>query len=772
MKALSLLLAASVVAAACFPPLHAQELDATPVRLLYQSKQRVFDVRAFEDGLPKLEPERIVEGAETSPETENQWWVEGELPVDVVWAQPLEFFELKRERQAWKERGSPPAYEVSFRHERDSFPPWPDEEASQTLIVYGWAADGEVEEVTVFVRDPQEGYERVQRRLEVPEARSHGGLYVWLVKDGRLVKRAEVGKLDPAAFPLSELGDRDATRIARASKRNGFTALMMSSLYGRADWVEHQVEAKAKLDKTGEWDRSALALAAMTGREDVVELLLEAGADPLAMDIYLRIPLNHAVNGGHMAVAEQLLPYKPKRRNRDFFHITAFNTAREEGYDELAALLAVPEVLEAVPKGGRGALALSAFAQEMPELGFHLCREFGLESGYARDGYGVLHAVAPYADVALLERAREWGADLRGETKEGFRPVDMAVGTGNVEAICWFLDNGGNPERSQETVDPVYHAIAKAQVESVACLIDYGFDMNRERREGITPLMQALALRHGEIARLIVEAGGVWDLDSPLFDVCLVRAIELDLAEALARAMEQGLDTHRLLFESVNLRDVADFYDSPRALAMLAEQELPESKLVDSSQWTAGPKLLSREEIEYPYDLQKLYGDRNFKIKAVLGVHGRPILVDYYDDEPEEIRQLFEASFAAWVFEPAQAGDGPVAAQIAFDVPLKAPLSDENVYDFSGLEVKPRPLDQVEPNYPFFLQQMGVEGWVIVEFIIDTNGKVVRARAHAASHDQFKQPAIESILKSTFSPGMENGRPVATRVRQRIEFRL
>jgi len=97
---------------------------------------------------------------------------------------------------------------------------------------------------------------------------------------------------------------------------------------------------------------------------------------------------------------------------------------------------------------------------------------------------------------------------------------------------------------------------------------------------------------------------------------------------------------------------------------------------------------------------------------------------------------------------------------------------DFQIFDLKDLDKKPRPLFQVEPNYPYSLQQAQIEGWCMVEFVIDDNGNVRRARAYKSSHREFEQPAIDSIMRSRFEPGRKDGKNVATRVRQRIDFKL
>ncbi len=94
----------------------------------------------------------------------------------------------------------------------------------------------------------------------------------------------------------------------------------------------------------------------------------------------------------------------------------------------------------------------------------------------------------------------------------------------------------------------------------------------------------------------------------------------------------------------------------------------------------------------------------------------------------------------------------------------------ENILEWDDLDKKPKPLFEVRPNYPYSLRQAQIKGYAIVEWIIDSNGKVLRAKCVKASHPEFAQPAIEAVMRSKFTPGRKNGENVSVRVRRTYDF--
>jgi ankyrin repeat protein/thiol-disulfide isomerase/thioredoxin len=89
---------------------------------------------------------------------------------------------------------------------------------------------------------------------------------------------------------------------------NGVTALMYAALRGNIPLVRILLDAKAQLNLKDNVGRTALHFAAHDGKIEVMEMLLAAGADPLAEDShFLGTPLHHAAVGGHAEAVRCLL---------------------------------------------------------------------------------------------------------------------------------------------------------------------------------------------------------------------------------------------------------------------------------------------------------------------------------------------------------------------------------------------------------------------------------------------------------------------------------
>lgn len=95
-----------------------------------------------------------------------------------------------------------------------------------------------------------------------------------------------------------------------------------------------------------------------------------------------------------------------------------------------------------------------------------------------------------------------------------------------------------------------------------------------------------------------------------------------------------------------------------------------------------------------------------------------------------------------------------------------------DAFDVAELEKRPELLAAVPPLYPPALRKAGVEGSVSVVFVLDEDGHVEDPRVERSSRTEFEKPALEALRKWRFRPGMKDGQPVRTFMRQPIRFTL
>ena len=82
-------------------------------------------------------------------------------------------------------------------------------------------------------------------------------------------------------------------------------------------------------------------------------------------------------------------------------------------------------------------------------------------------------------------------------------------------------------------------------------------------------------------------------------------------------------------------------------------------------------------------------------------------------------------------------------------------------------------LEQAPPVYPRAMAAAGISGRVVLEFVVDTAGRVEREslRVIASTQPAFEEAAREAMLATRFRPARVRGQPVRQLARQAMGFK-
>jgi RNA polymerase sigma factor (sigma-70 family) len=282
--------------------------------------------------------------------------------------------------------------------------------------------------------------------------------------------------------------------------------LICAAAHGRADEVREiigvepgAIEAEGPHPFWGGRPR-ALHTAVESRQLDVVEALLEAGADPNpdseAYDGWT--PLLIAITGGSCAIEQRLLARGAV--------IDAWSAAAGGFIDRLRALIrSDPHVVHA--RGPNDATPLH-FAISLDVV--RLLVDSGADP-LAKDKYGSTATRA----VAYSRRAqREAATELRELSGED--DIFVATAIGDLDGVRALLRD--DPQ-SLETIDrhlnaasawgsrPLHIAASRSDTRTAAALLELGADPNGRARDGETPLHYAAKFGDDAMIRLLMAAG-------------------------------------------------------------------------------------------------------------------------------------------------------------------------------------------------------------------------------------------------------------------------
>jgi len=95
-----------------------------------------------------------------------------------------------------------------------------------------------------------------------------------------------------------------------------------------------------------------------------------------------------------------------------------------------------------------------------------------------------------------------------------------------------------------------------------------------------------------------------------------------------------------------------------------------------------------------------------------------------------------------------------------------------SIFNLTQLDKIPQATVRTSPTYPSALKNEGIEGVVMIEFDVDTKGRVVSARVRQSSDRAFDEPTLRAVLNWRFEPGRKDGRAVPFRMVIPVNFKL
>jgi protein TonB len=104
-----------------------------------------------------------------------------------------------------------------------------------------------------------------------------------------------------------------------------------------------------------------------------------------------------------------------------------------------------------------------------------------------------------------------------------------------------------------------------------------------------------------------------------------------------------------------------------------------------------------------------------------------------------------------------------------------APSNENGAYDAYEVDTPAAAMANANvPVYPPALRAAGIEGRVVAQFVVDTQGKAAREsiRILSSSNELFSESVRKAIAQMRFVPAKIRGKPVAQMVQQLFVFKL
>jgi TonB family protein len=143
---------------------------------------------------------------------------------------------------------------------------------------------------------------------------------------------------------------------------------------------------------------------------------------------------------------------------------------------------------------------------------------------------------------------------------------------------------------------------------------------------------------------------------------------------------------------------------------------------------------------------------------------GRPVEVK---DVPDPFAELLLKNLKDWRFAPARHSGAAVTQDVR--IPFIIVPGDTG----PGKSAQPpKVVHQDPPEYPRAMRLSGMRGEVLVDFVVDIEGRVIRPFVVRSLNPAFDAPSIDCVRSWVFEPGQANGVPVYTHMQVPIFFAL
>uniref|UniRef100_A0A6Q2XWC7 Poly [ADP-ribose] polymerase n=1 Tax=Esox lucius TaxID=8010 RepID=A0A6Q2XWC7_ESOLU len=245
------------------------------------------------------------------------------------------------------------------------------------------------------------------------------------------------------------------------------TPLHFAAGFGRKDVVEHLLQTGANVHARDDGGLIPLHNACSFGHAEVVSLLLCQGADPNARDNWNYTPLHEAAIKGKIDVCIVLLQHgaDPNIRNTD--GKSALDLADPSAKAVLIGEYKKDELLEAARSGNEEKLMAL-----LTPLNVNCHASDGRKST-------PLHLAAGYNRVRIVQLLLQHGADVHAKDKGGLVPLHNACSYGHFEVTELLLKHGACVNAMDLwQFTPLHEAASKNRVEVCSLLLSHGADPN------------------------------------------------------------------------------------------------------------------------------------------------------------------------------------------------------------------------------------------------------------------------------------------------------
>jgi ankyrin repeat protein len=339
----------------------------------------------------------------------------------------------------------------------------------------------------------------------------------------------------PELFPILKEAGSDPNE----GDGHGETALARALSMGSAEMVEALLEVGA--DPNRRWIFCPLDQAVFEGRQDLVDLLLKYGANPNAKDRHGGTALLSAVRCGHLGIVRSLLEAGADPWHEGPDDLDSFALAEKEKQTEILVVLrgATKGKIPSPRRNKNPAELLINALKVKDKAEVERCLASGVDVNIRHKfGWSPLDKAIDSGDLWFVHRLLKAGADPNDSHPQGRPPLVSAVSHGNVEIVKELLDRGAKIRIAGW--DALAEACVRGEERIAKILLDAGGDPNGTTVPGVTSLMFAVSRKlPGLVQKLLKKGARVDAVDSQGY-TALFHAVQTEMVSISIQQYPSG----------------------------------------------------------------------------------------------------------------------------------------------------------------------------------------------------------------------------------------
>lgn len=325
-----------------------------------------------------------------------------------------------------------------------------------------------------------------------------------------------------------------------AANRWNQTVLYRAAEYGFTEIVELLLKKNAKVNVKCNFNNStALDIAVRESKKEVVEMIINQGADVDCIIVNSDFLLPRAVSKGWLETVRLLLDHGANINNCRYEN--PLSEAIYSRNDEMVELL----LNNGISVNGKSSSDSTPLYRAIEKKNLNLAKRLlncGADvndlGGYQKITLPLNYAIQ-FCDIEFTELLINYGADVNSKSKDGNTPLITAIQKECISTVELLLKHGANIHSKCGLATPLGQAVRR-DCKIAMLLLQRGIDTNA-KSDWYTPLGSAIERKNLELINCLLAKKGI-NVDGPCrfdkispFQICIVKNLP-ELADVLLKS--------------------------------------------------------------------------------------------------------------------------------------------------------------------------------------------------------------------------------------------